>query len=838
MGNISLQTVRPGATVPEVPMATHAKVFAGAGVCALVLLASPGPASAQVACAAAVDGRSVTGFTSPRHPLEIDASSTARIQARAPADATDVRVEAAFPFASQRIASATVAPGNVYDDTVKVSDVAPFGVGLYRVRIESGSCKQTVWVRITGRSPFTTAVGITATVMLLAGVALLLVGIVRGMSRRGGLVRATVGGALTGLGALLLAQQLGRVGMTERGLVTWVVLPGLAGAALHQASAFLLASAPAGAPTPSAALPPTAAPPTAPPPPPPVTTPPSAAPPAAPAPSAAAPAAPAPAAPSIALPSDGAGVAAERATGARVAAERATAARVDADPPRSAYARIDAPEAVVAEDEFVLVVGLSRTQVPDVVGGPLVRPPTSVGPYTLVVQVVADGFTLSGETDWRRELPVTAADPYPEVVYHLRANRENADVWSRPIQALFSVDGQTMGMAVRSVAIVSHAELLHHAPPAPPAPAAVVTVAPQTDAADITVRILHGESTSDGRLLWTFETTAGVDVPDEPIATDIGSHPADFARQLIAGVASHRGRPTLLPFLQGIGQTVSEQVPTELIDLLHEVATRVHDRPVRVLLLSEEPYVPWELAVVDPPIVADAPQFLGAQVDVGRWVLGQRRPPLPPPPEVDVADVVVVAGEYPSVQWRLLDAEEEAAEIARRWSAIPVDAVAISVLDCLTGTPPADVLHFAVHGSYAPDGVLEGLILVDGDTLDPMAVKGCKFARAPFVFLNACQVGSGNAVLGDYAGLAAAFLHAGAAAVVAPLWSIDDTAAKELALRFYTEVLDQGRRPAEVLRDERRAFASDGAATRLAYQYFGHPALAIRVRHSTARRTS
>jgi CHAT domain-containing protein len=148
-------------------------------------------------------------------------------------------------------------------------------------------------------------------------------------------------------------------------------------------------------------------------------------------------------------------------------------------------------------------------------------------------------------------------------------------------------------------------------------------------------------------------------------------------------------------------------------------------------------------------------------------------------------------------------------------------------------------LHFAVHGSYAPEGVLEGLILVDGDTLDPMAVKGSAFARAPFVFLNACQVGSGNEVLGDYAGLAEAFLHAGASAVVAPLWSIDDAAAKDLALRFYTSVFDEGRPPAEVLRDERRDFAGpygDGAATRLAYQYFGHPALAVRVRHPTARR--
>ncbi len=122
-----------------------------------------------------------------------------------------------------------------------------------------------------------------------------------------------------------------------------------------------------------------------------------------------------------------------------------------------------------------------------------------------------------------------------------------------------------------------------------------------------------------------------------------------------------------------------------------------------------------------------------------------------------------------------------------------MNALSATVIDCLKGHPPADVLHFAVHGTYAPEGVLEGLILIDGERLDPMVVKGCAFARAPFVFLNACQVGSGNEVLGDYSGMAEAFLHAGAAAVVAPLWSIDDVAAKELALRFYTAGLRRRR---------------------------------------------
>ena len=211
-------------------------------------------------------------------------------------------------------------------------------------------------------------------------------------------------------------------------------------------------------------------------------------------------------------------------------------------------------------------------------------------------------------------------------------------------------------------------------------------------------------------------------------------------------------------------------------------------------------------------------------------MFGSRRPALPPPLAVDAREIAVVSGVYPDTAWRLVDAEEEAATLVELWHATSVDAAATTIIECLKGQPPADVLHFAVHGTYAPEGVLEGLILVDGERLDPMVVKGCALDRAPFVFLNACQVGSSNEVLGDYSGLAEAFLHAGAAAVIAPLWSIDDVAAKELALRFYGRVFRDGAPPAAVLRDERCAFAGpegDGAATRLAYQYFGHPALVL-----------
>ena len=65
---------------------------------------------------------------------------------------------------------------------------------------------------------------------------------------------------------------------------------------------------------------------------------------------------------------------------------------------------------------------------------------------------------------------------------------------------------------------------------------------------------------------------------------------------------------------------------------------------------------------------------------------------------------------------------------------------------------------------------------------------------------------------------------------MAPLWSVKDTIAREIARSFY-EKTAEGMSPAEALREARKSFlpeASPQSATWLAYQYFGHPSLKLR----------
>ena len=433
---------------------------------------------------------------------------------------------------------------------------------------------------------------------------------------------------------------------------------------------------------------------------------------------------------------------------------------------------------------------------------------------------------------WRLDLPVTAAEPYPVATVRLVANPTDRPISATSVRAMYSVDGSPIGLAVRPVAIVRSAELLEHAPANPaPAPGVDLSLPAGHVAPDLTVRIERAESQSSGRLLvQLLAADPSVETPDAPLLIDIGGDPASDLRRIAAEMLEVEGKPTQYVALRGIGLTIADQLPIEFWNVLADVAARVGDRAPTILFLSAEPYVPWELAVVDPPLDPELPPFLAAQATVGRWLLGQRRPPLPPPMSVTVGGFAAVSGVYELPGWnRLVDAEAEAADLVRVHAATPIDATTMGILDLLRGRPAADVIHFAVHGTYDAEQAMDGLILVDGSALDALAVRGTPLHGHPFVFLNACQVGRGNQLLGDHAGLAAAFLFAGAAGVIAPLWSIDDRIARDIAIRFYERAL-RGEQPAEILRTERAAFRDapeTTSSTYLAYQFYGHPGLRL-----------
>lgn len=114
--------------------------------------------------------------------------------------------------------------------------------------------------------------------------------------------------------------------------------------------------------------------------------------------------------------------------------------------------------------------------------------------------------------------------------------------------------------------------------------------------------------------------------------------------------------------------------------------------------------------------------------------------------------------------------------------------------------PSARMVHIATHGYADPDDpLLSSLVLGNGEFLKAGEVATLALA-AECVTLSACETGVGAMSRGEgVLGLAQGFLFAGARAVVASLWRVDDRSTALLFCRFY-QALANGEARADALR--------------------------------------
>jgi CHAT domain-containing protein len=120
------------------------------------------------------------------------------------------------------------------------------------------------------------------------------------------------------------------------------------------------------------------------------------------------------------------------------------------------------------------------------------------------------------------------------------------------------------------------------------------------------------------------------------------------------------------------------------------------------------------------------------------------------------------------------------------------------------------IIHFATHGllnSENPElsGIVLSLIDKDGKPQNGfLRLHEIYNLRLPaeLVVLSACQTALGKEIRGEgIMGLTRGFMYAGASRVVASLWSVNDAATADLMGIFYKRMLQNGKRPAEALRD-------------------------------------
>lgn len=137
--------------------------------------------------------------------------------------------------------------------------------------------------------------------------------------------------------------------------------------------------------------------------------------------------------------------------------------------------------------------------------------------------------------------------------------------------------------------------------------------------------------------------------------------------------------------------------------------------------------------------------------------------------------------------------------------------------------PGADLLHLACHGRFRADNpAFSSLQLGDGP-LPLQDLRGLRL-RARLVVLSACETGLSRLAPGDEVlGLVRAFTLAGAGAVVASLWPVDDAASADLIERFYAG-LRAGADIAAALQAAQAEAAAAGAHPFhwAAFQAYGH----------------
>lgn len=525
------------------------------------------------------------------------------------------------------------------------------------------------------------------------------------------------------------------------------------------------------------------------------------------------------------------------------------------------WPRIEVPGAVVQDQMFDVVIGFAASKDGSVVGAAFAGLP-SCGAFDVDIELSADEAVVTSE-HWTRTVHVEAnrildASASFRLVARPLARDDRPAITM--LQVRYLMRGSVCGVAARPLLVLRSAADAGQANFADgAAPGSAITLRAEADPPDLTIEIAKlDDNVSSGHYVCRISSPHGLAAPCGPFPLNLGQDARTYARSLVDEVRMCAGGELLQDVLEGHARGIAQRLPRAVFDALREVAHLTRPSIPAVLIVSAEPFIPWELAWVEPPLDPQAPGFLGTQAIVGRWLRDTQpttSPPLQSVPQrpavnplagLKVRHMAVMAAWYKetSALRRLPKAEQEAAQIVKEWSAVPLAAVQRSVHDMLHGTlvngmdvvGAVEAVHFAGHGDFDPtQPVSSALFLEDGTALRSIIFRSARYGgdRQPIMFLNACMLGIGGDMLGDMGGFPGDSLRGGFGGVIGALWEVNDEVARQFALEFWRRALpldgSRGQSVGSILREMRSAPTGPDApaATQLAYVYYGHPRLVL-----------
>lgn len=500
--------------------------------------------------------------------------------------------------------------------------------------------------------------------------------------------------------------------------------------------------------------------------------------------------------------------------------------------PFVAYPRLDVTEPARRKQEFSFQVGFSDTSDPDAEEIKRIRIEAPSDDEILVI-ATAEGARIVEPSNVVLKLDLAAQHEFKAIVDEQAARvclRAQYFYRNRPVGHIVKLvpleDVHASTTSLRgagdetrtddSFVATFSPELVHYA---------------EIDDVDL---VLLVQKRSDGNVTWKAYIPATRKVLG-PFETPLGDTQS-FARRL-AGLRKMHGDKGAgaLEELAGIGKEIAEHIPREIQE--SALAPAVVKGEPTILLMTDEPFVPWELARLGPPVF-ERPAFLGELAAIGRWWTGGS---LGGPRSARSIKTIsaVAATEYVSATmlFTLKHAVAERTWMIDRYKdkykAREIEATLPLINAWLDTTPRphGHLAHIALHGFSDVSADAQGLTLGDGKTLTPNRLAGEYFEgdtpRFEIIFLNACQVGTAGEGLGRIAGFPGATLRGGASAFIGPLWEVQDEIAQQFAQQFYALVLDEQEEVGAAMRKLRTSLALAGSISPWAYLYYGHPKLKL-----------
>jgi CHAT domain len=499
--------------------------------------------------------------------------------------------------------------------------------------------------------------------------------------------------------------------------------------------------------------------------------------------------------------------------------------------------------------------------------------PTRQAPETLSTEKAeprklqqVDG-SIGRRTD-NAEVLVPLEGPSPEIRFSLRG----LEIGPGRVMIDFAQGGRPIGsidLARQIVSSIDQQDRLDLDASASPGLLLNLAAGPIPRSPDLVIKVFeHRFASQVGRLQFVVSSPLG-ELNDLPVmdgdfgTIDLKTDIAGWVERRLGALAALAQQADATPEMVSgtmarVGHSLFEQLlPRDLQDLCWKIL----GRNVRtVLILSDEPHIPWELIKPfrNDPVTGEfvEGEFWGQSYALTHWLRG--RPPAPrfsfnrifalapgagavpsgePVKTRDMAPLAPLiaseAGQAPELSaWLPISSDEELAVLRLlEASGSRVQLLPARCYEILNAFEQGDfdLLHLAAHGEFTGSSTADAssVQMEDGafrtSDLSPRMSTALRRA-APLIFFNSCQSGRVGFSLTRLGSWGAEFVRLGCGGFVGTLWPVTDRAASVFAQAFYRSMFE-GRSIGEAMlrarKQVRESYPND--PTWLAYSCFADP---------------